>query len=161
MKSIAVFVFLAIVGVNANAARLGTSCSSVSTAKQFECCASKYARGAKDAWCSKNYHQGLASSYCSNPKNVSMPSCATPNACDIKSLNPSFRKYFAGVPKNLLPGKCGECVKVSGKAGTVVAEVIDTYEDDRVVINLSEEALKVATGFSVDIKPVTYTFVKC
>jgi expansin (peptidoglycan-binding protein) len=90
-----------------------------------------------------------------------MPKCATPNACDIKSLSPKYVQYFAGVPEKLLGGNCGKCVQVTGAAGTVKAQVIDTFVARGVTINLSQEALKKATGFTSDKKPVSWKFVAC
>lgn len=108
-----------------------------------------------------NTNSGIATSYCSNPKKEKMPKCAVPNACGIKALSPSYVQYFAGVPKKLLGGNCGKCVQVTGAAGTVVAQVIDSFTDTGVTINLSQEALKKATGFASDRKPVSWKFVAC
>jgi len=106
-------------------------------------------------------YTGLATSYCSNPKKEKMPKCAVPNACDIKTLPSAYTQYFAAVPEHLLDGKCGKCVQVTGAAGTVVAQVIDSFVAPGVAINLSEEALKKATGFASDKKPVSWKFVAC
>ena len=106
-------------------------------------------------------YTGLATSYCSNPKKEKMPKCAVPNACGIKALAPAYVQFFAGVPENLLGGNCGKCVLVTGAAGTVKAQVIDSFVARGVTINLSEEALKKATGFAVDKKPVSWEFVAC
>ena len=105
--------------------------------------------------------KGVATSYCANPGKAAMPGCAKPNACGIKALAPQYLQHFAGVPQKLLAGKCGQCVEVTGAAGTVKAQVIDSLVAPDVTIDLSEEALKKATGFASDKKPVSWKFVPC
>jgi hypothetical protein len=115
------------------------------------------ARPAATKWVS-----GSASSYCANPKKLPSPPCFRPNACGVYNLPKGYEQYFAALPEKVLGGNCGKCVQVIGQHGSVIAKVVDSFVDSRnIVINLSNEALMKATGFSVDVKPVKYQIVKC
>ncbi len=70
---------------------------------------------------------------------------------------PCREKYYCAVPQGMFKkSKCGECAKVCGADGCVLAKVVDACAScDYGDIDLSKRALKDATGFEWDRKAVT------
>ncbi|KAL4447876.1 hypothetical protein ABPG75_005095 [Micractinium tetrahymenae] len=84
-------------------------------------------------------------------------------ACEINENIGKFETYYASVnSRQFSRSMCGKCVRVSGAAGSVVAMVVDACDGcSSGDIDLSSNALKKATGYSWDRKPVSWSFTSC
>ena len=85
------------------------------------------------------------------------------NACDFDSLGSKWEKYYAALPEGQFDSSdCGKCVKVCGEEACVTVKVVDACAScSNGDIDLSTAALKKATGYSWDRKPVEWSFTGC
>lgn len=92
------------------------------------------------------------------------------NACGFnpKSLGKKWNTYFVAMNEgdfNKAGRPCGKCIEVKGNSGkSVYAKIVDICPKKYCKsghVDLSSPALKMATGYSWDKKPVQWRFASC
>jgi expansin (peptidoglycan-binding protein) len=91
------------------------------------------------------------------------------NACGFnpRKLSKKWNTYYAALNERdfkKMGRPCGKCLKVKGRKGTVTVKIVDICPSKyckRGHVDLSSPALKKATGYSWDKKPVKFSVTGC